>query len=113
MRYKASKYKSVKVAGYDSKKEHKRALELKILQTKGVIKDLKEQVTFELLPAQIVKDTKGKEFVGRKSMKYIADFTYYINGEYIVEDVKGYTTPEYKRKARLMKKIHNITIKET
>jgi hypothetical protein len=33
--------------------------------------------------------------------------------EYVVEDVKGFKTPEYKLKRKLMLYMHNIRIKET
>ena len=107
------KYGAVKTSGYDSKKEYKRAWELKLLQTGGYISDLNEQVRFELLPAQYVPDYKGKLICGRRAMVYIADFVYSQKGDVVVEDVKGYRTKEYKRKARLMLKIHGIKIKET
>jgi hypothetical protein len=110
---KRHKYGATKTNGYDSKKEYNRSTHLKLMQRSGIITDLKEQVPFELLPAQYVKDHSGKEICGRRAMKYIADFTYYQKGVYIVEDVKGYRTKEYKRKANLMLKIHGIHIKET
>ena len=43
----------------------------------------------------------------------MADFTYYENGEYVVEDCKGYRTDTYKLKKKLMLWVHGIRIKET
>ena len=63
-----------------SKKERERAWELKIMERAGKIQNLSEQVRFELLPAQD----------GEKPAAYYADFTYWKDGEFIVEDVKGY-----------------------
>ena len=45
--------------------------------------------------------------------KYIADFTYIENGEYVVEDTKGKKTSDYKRKRKWMKNILGIEIKES
>ena len=111
---KRSKYGAVKHNGYDSQKEYKRSIELKLLEKSGIITDLQEQVPFLLLPKQEVKGFNGKMICGRREMKYIADFVYYDEkGNYIVNDVKGFRTPEYKRKKRLMKVILGIDILET
>ena len=45
-----AKYNNIKYKGYDSKREYYRAQELKLLEKKGVISDLQEQVKFELIP---------------------------------------------------------------
>jgi hypothetical protein len=101
---KQSKYKNQRVLidgmVFDSKKEGRRYVELRMLQTAGEISDLRCQVPYEL--------NEG----GSHSLKYVADFVYLLNGEVIVEDVKGYRTREYKRKRTLMKTIYNIEIKE-
>ena len=110
---KRSKYGSTKTNGYDSKKEAKRADILKLMNKQGLISDLQEQVPFILLPKQEVKDFKGKTICGRREMKYIADFVYIEKNNTIVEDCKGMRTTEYLRKKRLMKKIHDIDIRET
>lgn len=107
-----SKYRNRKITRngitYDSQKEAQRHAMLKLLERAGKITDLKRQVKFELLPAQ--RDAKGK--VIERACSYIADFTYYENGVYIVEDTKGYRTPEYKLKRKMMLYFHNIRIKE-
>ena len=50
-----------------------------------------------------------------RKVMYFADFAYFDNDlmEYVVEDVKGFKTPEYKLKRKLMLFMHNIRIKET
>ncbi len=110
---KRTKYKSVKTNGYASKKESRRADVLRLLEKNGYISNLREQVVYELLPAQYVTDHKGKLMCGRRAMKYIADFVYIEKGVEVVEDAKGMRLEVYKRKKRLMQKIHNIEIKET
>ena len=47
-----TKYNNVKIDGYDSKKEYRRAKELKLLEKKGIITGLQEQVKFELISPQ-------------------------------------------------------------
>ena len=109
-----NKYKNVKSGGYDSKKEHRRATELKLLEKAGEISDLKEQVVFELLPSQY-REVDGKRKCIEKVVKYIADFSYIENGEYIVEDVKSQIskTPAYVIKRKLMLFLHDIVVRET
>lgn len=47
-----AKYNNVKIEGYDSKKEYRRAKELKLLEKKGIITRLQEQVKYELISPQ-------------------------------------------------------------
>lgn len=88
---------------FDSKREAGRFLELRMMERAGLVKDLKLQVPFELNED------------GKFSYKYIADFTYFDvqKNETIVEDAKGAKTVTYKKKKKLMLKIHGINIKET
>lgn len=88
---------------FDSKKEAKRYKELLLLLKAGEIGYLELQVPYEL--------NEG----GTHSLRYIADFVYVESrtGQRIVEDAKGYRTTVYKKKKRLMKKVHGIEIKES
>lgn len=92
---------------FDSIKECQRYCELKLMQRAGVISDLQMQVSFELIPSQRID---GK--VVERAVNYIADFVYQQDGQTVVEDTKGYKTPEYIIKRKLMLYIHNIRIKE-
>lgn len=109
-----NKYKNRKVTRngeiYDSAKEAHRHSMLKLLERAGKISGLKRQVKYELIPAQRDKET-GK--VIERACSYIADFTYYENGVLVVEDTKGFKTPEYKLKKKMMLYFHGIRIKET
>lgn len=49
---KRNKYGARRVGEHASQKEHSRAIQLKLWQRAGVISDLREQVPFELIPAQ-------------------------------------------------------------
>ena len=117
---KKSKYNSIKTGGYDSRKEAKRAGELKLLERAGEISNLREQVKFELVPVQhmIIKTTSKmgricmKEVCVERACNYFADFVYVKDGETVVEDVKGMRTEVYRIKKKLMLFIHSIKIKE-
>ena len=103
-----SKYGNRKGNGFDSKKEANRYAELALMQRAGLIQNLRRQVKFELIPAQY-KD--GKCIF--RSCSYIADFVYEKDGETVVEDTKGFKTPEYIIKKKLMFQVHGILITET
>lgn len=107
--HKANKYHAQKSGGYDSRKEHRRANELRLLQRAGIISNLREQVAFELIPAQ--RDADGKLL--ERACKYIADFVYTDNnGNTVVEDTKGMRTDVYRIKRKLMLLVHGIRITE-
>ena len=72
-----------------------------------MIKELKRQVKFELIPSQRID---GK--VVERACCYIADFVYIRNGRFVVEDAKGVRTKEYRIKRKLMLYIHGIRITE-
>ena len=92
---------------FDSKREAERYKELKLMEKAGVISGLTRQQAFTLIPAQRIG---GK--VVERSVVYVADFCYYQDGEYVVEDSKGYKTPEYKIKRKLMLYTQGIRIRE-
>lgn len=98
-----NKKTSVDGIRFDSKKEAKRYLELKILEKAGAIQDLRRQVPYVLI---------NKSSYGR-AIKYVADFVYYEDDKLVVEDVKGVRTPVYKLKKRLMAERFGIEVKET
>lgn len=104
-----NKYHAQKCCGYDSTKEYRRAQKLKLMQRAGLISDLREQVPFLLVPSQI--NGEGAE---EKPVHYKADFVYTDNatGQTVVEDTKGFRTPEYIIKRKLMLYVHGICIKE-
>lgn len=106
-----SKYNNAKYNGYDSKREAKRAAELKLLEKAGVISHLQEQVVYELIPSQY-RIVSGKKKCIERAMKYIADFQYVENGNTVVEDAKGFRTEVYRIKKKLMLYFHDIQIKE-
>lgn len=96
---------------FDSKVEHRRWCELRLLERAGRIVGLERQVKYVLIPTQ--RDKSGK--VIEKECSYYADFVYFdcALGEKVVEDVKGVRTDAYKIKKKLMLKEHGIRIKET
>ena len=115
---KRNKYGAQRVGEHASRKEHNRAVQLKLWQRAGVISNLREQVPFELIPAQYSVDTAtsriAKPKLIERACRYIADFVYTDNetGQTIVEDTKGVRTKEYIIKRKLMLFRHGIRIKE-
>lgn len=114
---KTPKYKNTKVVidghAFDSKKEGKRYIDLKLLQRAGQIQDLQMQVSFELMAGVKFENEKRK----KPAMKYIADFVYVDmeTGLQVVEDVKSLATRKlaaYRQKKHLMMSVHGIEIQE-
>ncbi len=112
-----NKYGNRKTRGHASKKESRRAAQLQVLADAGIISELREQVPFELIPAQYAGDPTGKGKRGKcleRAVKYIADFVYKdADGHQVVEDSKGFRTKEYVIKRKLMLHVHGIRIIET
>ena len=101
-----SKYRAVRTEvdghSFPSLKESRRYGQLKMLQLAGEISELRLQVPYELNPN------------GSFSYRYFADFEYITKeGVKVTEDVKGFRNATYKKKAKLMMKVHGIKIKET
>ena len=103
-----SKYGNRRSGGFDSQLERGRYNELLLLERAGKISELRRQVKYELIPNQY----KDGKCLYRK-VTYVADFTYIEDGALVVEDSKGFKTPEYIIKKKLMYMIHGIIIKET
>lgn len=106
-----SKYKNKPTNGYASIKESKRAFQLKLMQEAGQIRNLREQVSYLLIPKQ----------EGERACSYVADFVYEeppLNAALgsprtVVEDCKGMKTDVYRLKRKLMLFVHQIRIRET
>lgn len=104
-----SKYRAVRTVvdgiTFASKKEAARYKELKLLEKAGKIKDLVLQFSYPL------------EINGTLICRYRADFIYLTPATFghsrVVEDCKGFKTPIYKLKKKLMKAIYGIDILET
>lgn len=102
---KANKFRNVPttVDGvlFASKKEARRWGELKLMQKVGLISDLRRQVVFAL------------EVNGIHICKYVADFVFAERGKTVVEDSKGFVTPEFRLKSKLMLALHGVEVKLT
>lgn len=97
---KESKYKNKKIDSpdgkFDSKYEYEEWIRLKLLERGHIISDLRRQVPFEIIPTiRTTADTLC-------CIKYVADFVYLENGLTKIVDTKGFETPEYKIKKRLL-----------
>ena len=91
---------------FDSTKEYKRWVVLKLMERSGEISDLKRQVPFVLIK------TQKTATVTERPVKYVADFVYVKDGKTVVEDTKGVRTADYIIKRKLMLFVHGIEIKE-
>ena len=110
---KKSKYRNRKVTIggiiFDSVREANRWLQLKELQTKGKISDLRRQAVFVLAPSVILDGRK------KPAIRYLADFNYFENGKQVVEDVKSPATKglsTYRLKKHLLMSVHGLEISE-
>lgn len=97
-KYRAKRIKS-EDGNFDSTGEFKRWCVLKLAEQAGLIQSLERQVRFKLA------------VYGTHICDYIADYTYYKNGIYVVEDFKGIQTKVFKLKKKLMRAVHGIDIK--
>lgn len=103
-----SKYGNKRAEAHDgstfaSKKERDRYNELDLLRRAGYITKLDLQVRYPL----VVKKVR----IG----VYVADFVYVEKDKVgrVVEDVKGFRTPLYQMKKRLMKALYGVEIRES
>jgi len=109
-----NKYRAIKTIidgiKFDSKAESRRYIQLKALEQTGFIKNLRNQVKFELTPK--LKRNDGS--IERPS-HYIADFVYVsgTTGLDVVEDVKGgKSTQLFIQKRKIMLNKYGITVIE-
>ena len=117
VRRRASKYGAKKTPAFgrlfDSRAEADRYGELYLMERAGEITELRMQVDYPLkapensgLYSDAVRTEKGAV------MRYRADFVYRDKaGKLVVEDVKGFPTPEFKIKRELMRMFYGIEIR--
>jgi Protein of unknown function (DUF1064) len=96
-KYKAHQIKLDEI-NFQSKKEARRYSELKLLRNNGDVIFFLRQVPFHL-PGNV---------------KYICDFQiFWSNGEVTFEDVKGFKTPLYQTKKKIVESLYPIKIIDT
>lgn len=93
---------------FDSKLEATRYTELKLLERKGLIKDLVLQPSYDLIPSF----KKGNKTYRKTT--YRADFSYYDNelNKTIIEDTKYFKTDAYILKKLFEYQNKDLTIRE-
>ena len=100
-----NKYKAKKTVvdgiKFASKREAARYKDLLVLERAGQIACLELQHVYHLIVN------------GVNLGKYIADFLYIENGSVVVEDAKGFKTPVYRLKKKLMFALYGVQIRET
>lgn len=101
-----SKYRNIKteIGGhvFASQREARRYTDLKLLELTGKIERLELQPRFDIVVN------------GTKICRYIADFAYWKRGagQQTVEDVKGFLTPVYRLKKKLVYACHGVIVEE-
>lgn len=85
---------------FHSLAEARRYAELIHLQNGGTIRNLELQPAFKLIVDGII--------IGH----YRADFAYFMEGERVIEDVKGFKTPTYRLKKRFVEALYKVKIVE-
>ena len=63
-------------------------------------------------PLIIRLDAEHPKQPGERATKYKADFVYRNSTGLVVEDVKGFLTPEYRIKRKLLLWVHGVRISE-
>ena len=100
-----SKYHALKTEvdniKFASRREAARYSQLKLLEASGAISNLELQPKFPIVVN------------GVKICTYIADFQYVETGAKVIEDSKGFRTPVYRLKKKLMQAVYDIDILET
>ncbi len=97
---------------FDSKGELRRYKDLVMLERAGRIQDLKRQVKIALEVngrSLVLRDKKGRE----RRLSYIADFTYYEDGVYVIEDFKGFDTPVSRLKRAIVEATQGLVVRVT
>lgn len=72
---------------FDSRAEAKRWAELELMQSAGLISELRRQVRYPLHAAAMNENQPA--ILAQRVGEYVADFTYRENGKLVVEDAKG------------------------
>lgn len=105
MAYRKYRNQKTNVDGYtfDSKAESRRYRELCVMQSAGLIRELRLQVPFTLIDAFKASSVNGKAKKFRKT-EYLADFVYVETDTEceIVEDVKGARTDVFNLKFKML-----------
>lgn len=86
---------------FASQKEARRYQALRLLEKAGEVAQLELQPRYPLVVNKVKVGT------------YVADFAYYEKRGHVVEDSKGVRTPIYRLKAKLVKALYGIEIRET
>lgn len=112
---KRSKYNSKKTEYdgfmYDSKKEANYARKLDLFIKAGDLIEYDRQVKMHYEVG--IKTRTDDDYTDHKTYFYRCDFVeYWANGTTVYTDVKGFRTPEYKRKKKIIEKLYDIKLNE-
>lgn len=93
----ASKYRNEKTNGFDSKREYARWIVLEALERAGKIRNLRRQTSIVLQEG--FKTADGRNL---RPITYRPDFEYDTDDGHVIEDAKGYETPVFKLKEKML-----------
>jgi len=96
-----SKYGAVKSGGFDSKREAARYRDLRLLEMAGEIEDVRRQPEFHVWVHGVLV------------CRYVADFMFTRCGSLAIEDCKGFKTPTYRLKKKLVEAVFGIEVHES
>lgn len=112
---KPNKYRAKRVTidgeTFDSGKEYQRWCALRALERAGNIRQLRRQVPFKFSVNGRPVKIKSARYPKGRQVKYVADFTYFEDNAYVVEDVKGIITREAKLKIALVEAIYGHEVR--
>jgi len=92
---------------FDSAKEARRYMDLRILQAAGVISDLNLKERFDfVINGRTVKMRNGQ------AARYTCDFTYIENGVKIIEEVKGFKVRDYPLRRAIFEHLYGVKLRE-
>ena len=91
---------------FDSKREAKRYAELRALEKAGEISHLELQPVFRLEIDGRPILIRSEGYPNGRRVKYVADFAYWDGEKRVVEDAKGFKTPDYKLKKAVVEALY-------
>lgn len=93
---------------FASKREARRYADLKLLVRAGEITNLELQPVFNLAVNGRPVLIRSDGYPNGRQAKYVADFAYRkaTTGERVIEDAKGFRTPEYRLKKAIVEAMH-------
>lgn len=98
---------------FDSKKEARRWGELQMLAKAGEITELERQHKIPLAMDEYPIKIRSARYPNGRRVSYVADFTYFENGQFVIEDTKGFDTPLSRLKRAIVEAMTGAEVRIT